>query len=540
MKIKSGVKKIAVFCAAAACCYGLAFGTDWLTDGGNNQRTGWNQEEKTLTKDNIKTLKLLWKTATGNDARALHSLGTPLVVDKVPMPGGAKQVVYVGGVSDNLYAIDATNGKILWQRHYSYTPPPARGGGFGGPQATPQDPKHNNFLQPGGSSDTPVIGPADASGDRTLYVDDGGGNLHSIDIVSGEDEKPTTQIGHSKFALQLYNNMIIYGAIYTQDTAIVSLNINDPNAQAIHTSGFGRSGGLWGRRGPTIDSTGTVWTTTGDGNVDTSNPDSLILANSVVGFRLSGDSWKIENYFTPPNWAWLWHRDLDPNNTPTIFTYKGKELMAASGKECRVYLLDPRNPGGADHHTPLYKTPLFCNVDADFQNAGSWGALTSWEDSSGNRYVVVPFWGPSNPDVKFPLSYQPTPAEGGEATFKLVDNGGNLTLQPLWISHDMHRGEPNIVANGMVFSYGSGENTQQAWPDIGLNFDSTIRAAHSGHATIYVLDGLTGKELWNSGDTITNFNHFSGITVANGHVYLGTYDGELYCFGLPSQATSGQ
>jgi hypothetical protein len=45
--------------------------------------------------------------------------------------------------------------------------------------------------------------------------------------------------------------------------------------------------------------------------------------------------------------------------------------------------LDPKNMGGADHHTPLFRTPLFCNEEVDFQDAGSWGALSSWEDSSG-------------------------------------------------------------------------------------------------------------------------------------------------------------
>ena len=531
MKMNSAMKKLAMFCAAAACCCGLAFGTDWLTDGGNNQRTGWNTDEHILTKDNIKNLKLLWKTQTGNDPRALHSLITPLVVSSVPMAGGAKEVVYVEGVSDNLYAIDASNGKILWSRHFTYAAPPAQNlGGFTPPPVS--DPKHLGFLQPGGSTDTPVIGPADASGDRTLYVDDGGGNLHAVDIVSGEDERPTVQIGHSKFALQLYKNMIVYGAIYTTDNAIVSLDLSDPNAKPVRTTGFGRSGGLWGRRGPVIDAQGTVWTTTGDGNVDTSNPNNLILANSIVGFHIVDNSWQVKDYFTPPNWNWLWKRDLDPNNTPTIFTYKGRELMAASGKECRVYLLDPQSPGGADHHTPLYKTPLFCNAGADFQNAGSWGAVSSWEDPSGTRWVVVPFWGPANPAVKFPTSYEPAPVDGGEAAFKLVENGGKYTLDPVWISRDMHRGEPPIIANGMVFAYGSGENTQQAWPDIGLNFDSTIRAAHSEHVTVYVLDAMNGKVLWSSGDTIPGFNHFSGITVANGKVYIGTYDGNFYCFGL--------
>jgi outer membrane protein assembly factor BamB len=527
-------KKLWIVLAALVLCCGLALGENWLTDGGNAQRTGWNTEEHTLTKDNIKNLKLLWKVDTGNNPRALHSLMTPLVVDSVPTSSGAKEVVYLEGVSDNLYAIDAKTGKMLWQRHFTYTPPPARGGGFG--QAQPSDPKHLNFLGPGGSTDVPAIGPADSSGDRTLYIDDGGGNLHSIDIASGEDEKPTVEVGSSKFSLQLYNNTIIFAG----GGGITSLDITKPDAEPVRSSGFGRSGGLWGRRGPAIDSMGTVWTTTGDGNVDTSNPNNLIVADSMVGFRQENGVWKVWNWFTPPNWAWLWHRDLDPNNTPTIFTYKGRELMASSGKECRVFLLDPRDPGGPDHHVPLYKTPLFCNVDADFQNAGSWGALSSWEDSDGTRYVIVPFWGPVNPDFKFPITNDPTPAEGGEAAFKVVDDGGKPTLQPVWVSHDMHRGEPSIIADGMIFAYGSGENTQQAWPDIGLNFDSTIRAAKSGHATIYVLDAKNGKELWSSGDQIASFNHFSGITVANGKVYLGTYDGTFYCFGLPSEAAAGQ
>ena len=44
---------------------------DWTTDGGDNQRTGWNKQEKTLTKDNVKNLKLLWKMETKNQVRAL-------------------------------------------------------------------------------------------------------------------------------------------------------------------------------------------------------------------------------------------------------------------------------------------------------------------------------------------------------------------------------------------------------------------------------------------------------------------------------------
>ena len=46
--------------------------------------------------------------------------------------------------------------------------------------------------------------------------------------------------------------------------------------------------------------------------------------------------------------------------------------------------------------------------------------------------------------------------------------------------------------NGMVIGYGSGEETRQSWPDIWLQFDSSIRAAKGTRATIYVLDAITG------------------------------------------------
>jgi outer membrane protein assembly factor BamB len=58
------------------------------------------------------------------------------------------------------------------------------------------------------------------------------------------------------------------------------------------------------------------------------------------------------------------------------------------------------------------------------------------------------------------------------------------------------------------------------------------RIEASTHAVLLALDGQTGKTLWSSGDQIASWNHFSGITVANGRIYIGTYDGYEYCFGL--------
>ena len=71
-------KPISLALAACCCVAWIARAqaplTDWVTDGGDNQRTGWAKNEKILTKDNVKNLKLLWTMETENQPRALHSL----------------------------------------------------------------------------------------------------------------------------------------------------------------------------------------------------------------------------------------------------------------------------------------------------------------------------------------------------------------------------------------------------------------------------------------------------------------------------------
>jgi glucose dehydrogenase len=205
------MKKWISLAAMTACC-GLAWSTDrlphvatvsaqagaalydWTTDGGDNQRTGWNKQEKALTKDNVKNLKLLWKLETKNQVRALHSLMPVLVVGQLNTPSGVKHVGFVSGISDNLYAFDADTGKIIWQKHWDYEPPGRprrRGGGGGGGQQQPTDPAHLGFLRPGGSSDTPVIGPPDAQGRRPIYFITGDGMLHILNAATGEDLQPS-------------------------------------------------------------------------------------------------------------------------------------------------------------------------------------------------------------------------------------------------------------------------------------------------------------------------------------------------------------
>ena len=497
----------------------VVVGSDWPTDGGNPQRTNWQKDETILTKANVGRLKILWKIKLDNAPRQMHSLFPPLIIDQVATRNGKRQIALEAGVSDNLYAIDVEEGEIIWKKHFDY-PPPARSG-------RPTDP-----LCPGGQTATPVIGPPDASGVRTVYALAGDGALHSLNLATGKEIAPPIPFGYPNakaYALNLWNNVIF--TTTSQGCAgnpnqMWAIDLTDPQKKVMIFNP--RSGGLWGRTGAAIDSSGVAWAPTGDGLYDLQ---TQRYGNGLIGARVEGNELKLKDWYIPSNWAWMSKRDLDMQVTPAIFNYKGHELMVTGSKECRVYLLDTKSAGSDNHQTPLYRTPLLCNEEVNFASAGIWGSMASWEDSNGTRWVLTPFWGPVHPDFKPPVSYGRV-KHGAIVAFRLEEKSGKLQLVPAWISRDMDQAEPPVIANGVVFAYGSGENTTQAYADRGLNDSSPLRIKASAHATLYALDAATGRELYSSGGQIESFAHFTGLSVANGRVYLGTYDSVLYCFGL--------
>ncbi len=213
-----------------------------------------------------------------------------LVIGQLNTAGGAKQVGIVNGISDNLYAFDVETGKILWQKHWDYPAPAGRGGGGGGPAQT--DPKRLGFLQPGGSSDTPVIGPADAQGRRPVYFVTGDGMLHIINAADGTDLQPPYKFyGGKGWALNLVGNTLWMQTTYG-GASIAAVRVDDPEHKVMTWSAG--SGGAWGRRGVAVDSNGTAWTTTGDGIYDlTSDPPRY--ANSVVGVHIVNNELKLKD-----------------------------------------------------------------------------------------------------------------------------------------------------------------------------------------------------------------------------------------------------
>ena len=157
----------------------------------------------------------------------------------------------------------------------------------------------------------------------------------------------------------------------------------------------------------------------------------------------------------------------------------------------------------------------------------------------GTRWVLVPFWGPKHPKFKAPIEHGEV-FNGAVAAFRMEGNPatGQFFLNPAWISRDMKHADPPVVANGIVFGFASGEDNVLRPPPMPFgmppeNGGTPGRISRSTHAVLYALDGQTGAGAVVERRQITSWNHYSGISVANGRVYIGTYDGTVYCFGLP-------
>ncbi len=508
-------------CLTVAACFagaGLLIGADWLTYGGDPQRDGWAKNESTLSVDNAKHIKLEWEAHLDNVSKELNSLTAPLVVEQLVTPRGFEDAVIVAGSSDNIYAVDSDTGKILWKRTFAVE---------GKPKSPPM------FLCPNALNATPVI--RSSFGQWTVYAVASDGKLHSLNAVNGEDRMPPIQFvpPYSKpWSLNLVGE-VIYTALSQgcngSKSGVYSLDLKDPGHSVKVFQASAAGAGIWGRAGAAAGADGgLIYVETGDGPYDVLNGK---FSDSILA--ISGRDLKLADYYTPTNHLYLTHKDLDMGCiSPVIFPFMHRELVVSSGKEGVLNLLDAKSLGGADHKTPLFRSPRYTNEEVNLAGRGFWGALASWRDPKGVRWLYAPALGPqASGSPEFKIAYGPAP-HGSVMAFRVEESNGSPVLTPVWRSRDMSVPEPPIIANGVVYALSNGENVQSIH-ESGRLLTSLERASTpSGNATLYAFDAETGKELFSSGNTMPGFSHFSGLAIANGHVYVVTFQDVLYSFGL--------
>jgi len=519
---------------------GRAQSPDWTTWGYDQQRSGWNQGEKILNRDDVSGLTLLWSTQLSTPPKevVLSTLTTPLVVEEVTTAHGPKNLVFLLGADDTLFAIDADTGKVLWQKTF---PNPA----------APVWPA--TWLCSNTANDTPVIDKQNS----IIFFITSDGKLRALNLSDGKERMlPTSMVEPyaRAWSLNLIDNIVyttsgrgcgqmpagakppvVPGSVSAMDVS----DLAHPQLTRFYTSG-NKYSGPWGRGGVSRGPNSTVITQTADGLYDPAAGD---FGETVL--KLAPHAARLLDSFTPANWEYLNKQDLDfGSSSADVFSFHNRQLVAVAGKEGVLYLLDAADLGGGrpSHSTPFYKSPQLANDAAEGKTPGQgvWGAITTYETSDGKRFLYVPIWGPPSKNAPTFSSHEPDASHGSIMAFQVVADGEKISLLPQWISPDMLVPDPPVVANGVVYAIQTGEQTIQSpsfvhgtQDQINHNpLSAKYRATPVSHLVLYAFDAETGKQLYSSDKLITDWVHFSEPVVALGKVFVVTHDAHLYAFGL--------
>jgi outer membrane protein assembly factor BamB len=501
---------------------------DWLTFGHDQQRSGWNNADTTFNKKNVSHLKLLWSTqlSATPSPHALQTLTEPVVVSGVSTAEGKKTLAFTISGDSTLFAIDTLDGKVLWQKRYENSHKALR-------EAT--------RLCANAEQATPTIDKEKG----ILYFTTSDGNLRGVSPADGSEKLTPTPIvaPYSRnWSLNLVNDVVYTSAARgcggseeepIESGHVAAADVRDPEHVKVAQfyTGSGRPAGPWGRGGPVLGPQG-LYVQTADGLAD---PASGSFGSSVIAVRPGAKG--AADSFTPPNWRYLNAHDLDlGSGSSTIFAFKGKALLVTGAKESLLYLLDANALGGGapEHGKALYTSPKLGNDPDSLEQHGIWGGLSSWETPSGDRFVYAPLLNaPSAKAPAFPIVTGDV-SHGSIMAFKVVQNSNELSLAPAWMTGVVQTPDMITIANGVVFTLGTGEQTiQNPRPALPNNLAwSQFRTTPVGHEVLYAFDAENGKLLYSSKRLLPGWVHFSQPVVSDGKVFVVSYDAHVYAFGL--------
>ena len=249
---------------------------------------------------------------------------------------------------------------------------------FGAPRpATPKPAVRPPPEEPVAPSARRVGGPAGGGyfGLKGVYVLTRDGYLHEQIMATGLDYAPPVRFlpapNGSSFALNMSDKVVYTVAGSNCENvprAVWSIDLNTPDygVSNYHVPKLT----LTGLTGPAIGSDGTAYIVTGSGPAG-AHP------NSVVA--LTAKSLKVKDWYTPPAGG----KALEAG--PVVFPYKGKELVAAPGKDGSLVLLDSKSLGGSDHQTPLAETDKLSRG----AKRGARESLATWQDKAGAFWVFA-------------------------------------------------------------------------------------------------------------------------------------------------------
>jgi outer membrane protein assembly factor BamB len=449
------------------------------------------------------------QSAAANLTRDLNFNGTvvgdvyaqPLYIEGGP--SGRARVIAVTE-SNNVYALDAVDGSIIWWRNVG---PPV-----------PAESLNCTKFDVMGITGTPVVDLAS----RALFLDamttpDGGATkqhlILSLNVDTG-DINPgwpvdvetratynginfTAAIQQQRPALAIVGNIlyVAYGSMRDCDHYhgwLVGVPINNPSSVTAWAAGAATGpyrGAIWGVGGVASDGVNPFVTTGNTANTggNWSGGEAVIRFQPGPIFSHS-----TTDFWAPTNWQSLDDGDLDLGGSgPLLVDVPGatpSSLVVALGKDGNAYLL----------------------------NRGNLGGVTAPVASLHVR---------NNPIIQAPASYRTN--QGTYVAFRSapntlfafhIDETNPPTMTPAWSRDQSGYGSPFVTST-------DGTNNMIVWC-VGASGDQRLHG-YDGDTGVVIYDGGGTNELMAG----THSYSTTGI-VARGRIYVGT-DNKVYAFRLP-------
>jgi hypothetical protein len=513
----------------SACLPTILSAQNVTTQRNDLARTGVNPAEVSLTTSNVNTNsfgKLFTLPVDG------QVYAQPLYLANVAIPSqGTHNVVYVVTEHDSVYAFDADQpGQPLW--HVS----------LGTSILCSNIPFCNGDLLPEiGITSTPVIDPAN----MTLYVvaeaivsPSSPGTpkftLHALNVTNGAEKfgGPVTISGSAAgigsdsvsgkitfnplYELQRPALLLLNGNIYVsfgshQDVRVWhgwifgydERTLRPTAVRCLSPDSWYGGAGLWqGGVGPAADSSGNIYVETGNGDL-TAPSGGQSYGQSVVKLSSSQGLLPVD-YFSPSDFNSTEPQDLDLGSGGPLLI-PGTSLILAGGKSGTVYAVDTNQMGGYNANGD--NIPEEWSIAPNFMFGGRIfynSMLYLWPNSDrlrGYRYT-----GGSTPFDPQPAVWGSIPVIYGyknEPAISLSANGPASGSAIIWAAYSQ---------NGQANGY--------AYPGVFQAFDAST------------LVEIWGSEMNASRDAPGSWSKWSPPTIANGKVYLATFDNLVDVYGL--------
>jgi len=458
------------------------------------------QEHNHLSRDGLYIDPAFTLANAPNLTRDLNFNGTisgNVYAQPLYIEGGPNGPVVVAVTeSNNVYALNATTGAVIWQRNL-------------GPAVTSGLPCGN--INPLGITGTPVTDLAS----RSLFLDamiDGNPKKHfvySLNVDTGAtnpgwpvDLNATVSFNGTTFTSNVQNERgglaIVNGVLYvpfsglagdcgTYHGWVVGITINNPsNVRAWATAAVG--GGIWGHSGVASDGT-NMFVITGN----TFNTQGNWMGGEAV-IRLQAGP-VFSDFWAPPNWFPLDQGDVDLGGvSATLVDVPGatpSQLVLALGKDGMAYLLNRNNLGGVS-------PPV---ASAHLPSAVRGQSAATYHTSQGTYFVF-------HTENNSVAAYKVTPTTPP-------------TIVPAWSMSQPGLGSAWVTST-------DGANNAIVWV-----------AGGGGDGRLHAYDGDTGNVIYAGGganELMTGTRKWNTGIVARGRIYYPA-DNKIYAFKVPAIST---